>query len=174
MLDTDAGLLGVADGRLPGVPLHRADMRDFELDRRFDVVTCLFSSIGYMRTVDHLQEAIATMARHVAPGGILAVEPWLAPDAFESRHIGRGILVERPNMQAVRMNGSRVEGTQSILDFHYLVATPGRVEHLSETHVLGLFTHDEYALAFKLAGLVADHDAEGLMGRGLWIGSRRG
>ena len=50
-LDLDAQLLAVARERLPSVPLHSGDMRDFELGRRFDVVTCLFSSIGYFRDV---------------------------------------------------------------------------------------------------------------------------
>lgn len=43
-LDLDAQLLAVARERLPSVPLHSGDMRDFELGRRFDVVTCLLPS----------------------------------------------------------------------------------------------------------------------------------
>ncbi len=56
-LDLDAGLLHVAAARLPGVPLHLGDMRDADLGRTFDVVTCLFSSIGYMQTPDELGRA---------------------------------------------------------------------------------------------------------------------
>jgi hypothetical protein len=70
------------------------------------------------------------------------------------------------------MNGSRVDGTRSILEFHYLVATPGKVEHLTEEHVLGLFTDDEHREAFERTGLETGHESEGLMGRGLWIGRR--
>jgi len=36
--------------RLPGVPLFEGDMRSFELDRRFDAVTCLFSAIADMQS----------------------------------------------------------------------------------------------------------------------------
>jgi SAM-dependent methyltransferase len=169
-LDIDPGLLSVAKEKLPEVPLHLADMRDFDLGRQFDVVTCLFSSIGYMQTLAELRQAIATMARHLSPGGVLIVEPWFSPDTFDPNHLGRTIVVSRPNLESVRMNGSRVERRRSILDLHYLVATPGQVEHLTETHVLGLFTDDEYRQAFELAGLEADHDPEGLMGRGLWVG----
>jgi ubiquinone/menaquinone biosynthesis C-methylase UbiE len=171
-LDIDPGLLSVAREKLPEVPLQRADMRDFDLGRQFDVVTCLFSSIGYMQTVADLQLAVQTMARHLLPGGLLIVEPWFSPETFDPNHLGRTILVKRQNLEAVRMNGSRVDGRRSTLDLHYLVATPGKVEYLSKKHVLGLFTDDEYRQAFELAGLVADHDPEGLMGRGLWVGRR--
>ena len=75
-LDADPGLLAVARNRLPDVPLHEADMRHFELGRKFDVITCLFSSIGYMVAEPDLRQAIANMARHLSPRGLLIVEPW--------------------------------------------------------------------------------------------------
>src|ERR671923_34446 len=77
-LDLDGELLAVARERLRDVPLHQDDMRDFDLGRRFDAVTCLFSSIGYVLTVEGLTAAVAAMARHLEPGGVLVVEPWLA------------------------------------------------------------------------------------------------
>jgi SAM-dependent methyltransferase len=171
-LDIDERLLAVAARRLQGVPLHRGDMRDFDLGRRFDVVTCLFSSIGYVQAVEALERTVATMERHLAPSGVLIVEPWLSPEAFDPQHIGRMIVVDRPELQAVRMNGSRTDGTLSILDFHYLVARPGSIEHLTETHTLGLFTDEQYRSAIERAGLSVEHDRDGLMGRGLWIAQR--
>jgi len=54
---------------------------------------------------------------------------------------------------------------------HHLVATPNRVEHFVERLELGLFTHYEYLDAFRRAGLETSYDSEGLMGRGLYIGT---
>jgi len=172
-VDLDEGLLTAAARRLPGVPLHVGDMRRLRLGRQFDAVTCLFSSIGYVRTLYGLRQAIRSMARHVAPGGVLIVEPWYAPGAFDPNHIGRVITVERPGLAAVRMNGSRVEGRLSIMDMHYLIARPGSVEHVVEIHRLGLFSDDEYRVTLADAGLAVEHDQEGLMGRGLWIARRQ-
>ena len=42
-LDLDPKLLKFARERLGEVPLHEGDMRDFDLGRRFDAITCLFS-----------------------------------------------------------------------------------------------------------------------------------
>ena len=82
-VDIDEGLLAIARGRLGSVPLHTADMRDFDLGRRFDAVTCLFSAIGHVADGDELDAAVASMARHLEPGGVLIVEPWLEPDVWE-------------------------------------------------------------------------------------------
>ncbi len=171
-VDVERRLLDMARQRLPGVPFHSADMRDFTLDRYFDVVTCLFSSIGYMQTLVDLHRAVANMAAHLTPGGVLVVEPWLSPDSFTPGHIGGPLIGEAPDLKVVRMNDSRVEGRLSVMEFHYLIGRPGGIEHLRETHALGLFSADEYSNAFARAGLVVEHDPEGLIGRGLWIGVR--
>jgi SAM-dependent methyltransferase len=169
-LDAEAGLLDVARGRLPGIELHAGNMRDFALPRRFDVVTCLFSAIGYMHTLADLGAAVATMAAHLAPGGLLIVEPWFSAERFDPRHIGGPQVGEGTDIKVVRMNGSRVEGRLSVMDFHYLVGRPGHVEHFTETHTLALFSDDEYRASFVAAGLHVEHDPDGLMGRGLWLG----
>lgn len=68
-LDVDAGMLDVARSRCPGMPLVQADMIDFVIDERFDVVTCLFSSIGYVKSLDGLRAAVGTMASPAVCGG---------------------------------------------------------------------------------------------------------
>lgn len=93
-LDLDDDMLAIARERLPGVPLHHGSFSDFELGRTFDVVTCLFSSIGYAQTEANLRLAIAAMARHLSPGGVLIVEPMIASsnrqrDAWPSRRSAR-------------------------------------------------------------------------------------
>jgi hypothetical protein len=64
---------------------------------------------------------------------------------------------------------NEVEGTLSTLDFHYLVGTPEGVESFTERHELGLFTRRQYLRAFEAAGLRAEHDPQGLCGRGLYV-----
>lgn len=68
-LDLSSVMLDAARLRLPETPFHLGDMVDFELDHRFDVITCLFSSIGYVGTVDNLHRAVSCMARLLVPGG---------------------------------------------------------------------------------------------------------
>ena len=171
-LDLEPGLLEVARERHPDVPFYQGDMADFDLGRQFDVITCLFSAIGYVRTLDKLGQAIAAMARHLEPGGLLLVEPWFTPGDW---HPGKthALLIEEPELKIARLSTSSSDGRLSWFDFHYLIATPEGTEHRVERHELGLFERSEMRAAFVDAGLEdVRYDEFGLTGRGLWIGRR--
>jgi SAM-dependent methyltransferase len=170
-LDRQPELLEMARQRNPGIPFHLGNMVDFDLSHTFDVVTCLFSSIGYVRTLDNLQQAVGCMAHHLKPGGLLIIEPWFTPGDWHPGTV-HATLIDEPELKIARVNTSLVEGRLSYFDFHYLIATSQRTEHQMERHELGLFERDEMKAAFVGAGLEVSYDAEGLTGRGLWIGGK--
>lgn len=167
--DINPEMLDVARGRCPDVPLHLGDMVDFKLERSFDVLACLFSSIGYVKTVENLERAVASMARHLQPGGLLFVEPWFSPETY---WIGRitANFVDEPELKIAWMYTSEIEGRLSIFKINYLVGTTQGIEHFTERHEMGLFSHQEYTRAFEKAGLNVSHDPQGLFGRGMYIG----
>lgn len=170
-LDLDPQMVSVARKKHPKIRFHHGDMADFELGRQFDVIVCLFSSIGYTKTKARLQKAIRAMARHLLPGGVLLIEPWFTPKQW---HPGRAFItqVNQPELKIVRMSYGGQRGKISFLEFQYLIGTPRGIEHHTEVHEMGLFTHKEYMDAFKVTGLKVTHDPEGLDGRGLYIGAK--
>ena len=168
-LDVDPDMLAVARERLPDTTFHEADMTSFDVGRRFDAVVCMFSSIGYARTEEGLRSAVASMARHLEPEGVLVVEPWLKPEDWKDRHVS-AVFVDEPELNIARLSAHERDGTLSTITFHYLAGTPDGVEHFTERHETGLFTVEEQLDAFGAAGLEADHDPEGPMGRGLYVG----
>ena len=169
-LDLDPNMLDIARRKEPGIPFHQADMADFDLGHRFDVITCLGSAIGAVKTLPRLRQTLQTMSRHLQPGGVVIVEPWLTPEVYREGMVG-ALFVDRPDLKIARMNVSRLEDAVSVLDFHYLVATPQGLEYFTEHLELGLFSHEDYLQAFQAAGLEVERETEGPNGRGLYIGS---
>jgi SAM-dependent methyltransferase len=170
-LDLDPGMLDIARERCPGVTFHQDDMVDFSLGRQFDVIVCLFSSIGYVRTVPNLRKSLAAMADHLRAGGVLFIEPWLSPAVYQAGSV-HALFVDEPDLKIARMNVSDREGAISVLDFHYLVASSTDIAHFTERHELGLFSDAEYRSSVENAGLQVQYDDQGLMSRGLYIGVR--
>jgi len=168
-LDLDKEMLAVARGDYPELLFHHADMADFDLGKQFDAVTCLFSSIGYVKTIQRLEQAAQTMADHLLPGGVLIIEPWFTPDQFTPGNVF-SVFVDQPDLKVCRMSIGEVEEKLSTLVFHYMVGAHHDVEYFTERHELGLFTHEEYLNAFRKTGLEVIHDPKGLDGRGLYIG----
>lgn len=162
----------MAGERCPALTFHEADMTDFELGERFDVVTCFFSSIAYVQTVDRLRRTLALFAQHLKPGGLVLVEPWLRPEQYWLHHLVAN-FVDEPDLKIAWMYRQERDGNVSIFNIHYMVCEPQGIVQFTERHAMGLFSHAEYLAAFKEAGLEASYDPVGFFGRGLYRGVAR-
>jgi SAM-dependent methyltransferase len=154
-VDASPAMLRLAADRLgPDVRLVEADFVSLDLGRRFDLVTCLFSSIGHVADGAGLDAAIAAMARHVAPGGLLVVEPWLTPEAVREGHVD--LVTARTDEGVVaRAASSFTDRDAVLLHFAWAVATPAGVQTAEEVVRMPLFTVDRYLEAVRSAGLEA-------------------
>ena len=171
-LDVNPRFLDIARHRLPGVTLHEGDMTEFDLCRTFDVVTVLFSSIAFVRTVAAMERSIEALARHVAPGGLLLVEPLWEPDAHREGELKLNV-VDRPDLKIAWMYTNERVGDLARWENHFLVGTPDGVDTFVEVHEAGLFTDAQYRHAFASAGLaMIEWDPEGPWGRGLYVAHR--
>lgn len=170
-LDINQRMLRLARKKHPGVVFRRGDMVSFKINKQFDAITCLFSAIGHLKTKRRLDLAIRNMSRHLKPGGVLIVEPWFTPQQWNDRSVHAN-FVDKPELKVARMHISKTRGRLSVMDEHHLVATPKRVVYFVERLELGLFTADQYLDAFRRAKLETTYDPEGIMGRGLYIGTR--
>ncbi|PRY01746.1 class I SAM-dependent methyltransferase [Allonocardiopsis opalescens] len=159
----------LARRRLPGTAVHEGDMRDFELGRRFAVVTCMFCSIAYVGALAEMRRAVAAMVRHLEPGGVLVIEPWWFPENFLDGYVACDTARE-DDLTVVRMSHSvRREGATH-MEVRFLVGRPEGIESFTEFEVLSLFTRDEYLAAFADAGCPAEFLPGRLSGRGLFVG----
>ncbi len=171
-LDINAELLEIARSRCPNVPFHQGDMMKLDIDHSFDVITCLFSSIGYVRTVENLHITVARMAHHINPNGILFIEPWFTPENYRVGKLTAN-FVDLPELKIAWMYISKIDKTVSIIDIQYIVGTPDGITCFTEKHESGLFTQKEYQDAFCKADLEVSYDPVGLTNRGLYIGKKR-
>ena len=109
-LDLSRQMLAIARKRSPGVRFRQGTLVDFDLHRRFDVVTCLFGSIGYAKTLEGLRKAVRCMAHHLRPDGVLIVEPWVTPGRFIT---GRVVFdrVDDGDLKVARMYVTKRKGS---------------------------------------------------------------
>jgi len=172
-LDRSAELLQIARARLVDVPLHEADMTDFDVGKEFHVVTCFFASIPYLGSVEALRRAVHNMTKHVAPDGILFIEPWLTPAAYRENEVVHNFR-RTPECAMSWMYVQRRQGAVAVWDIHWLLGTPEEgIVHFVEREELSLFTTEECMSAMQDAGLDVFHHRHGLHGYGAFWGRKR-
>lgn len=172
-LDLDPAFIEIASAKNPSGRFVVADMADFDLGARYDAVICLFSSIGYARTLGGMTAALRCFARHAAPGGAIVVEPWFAPGVLQHGTVMRN-EADANGVHVVRTSRVAIDGRLSRLDFDYEITGDAGATHANEIHELGLFTNGEMLDAFAAAGLDVTYDPDGLTGRGLYVARREG
>ncbi len=171
-LELSRPMLDLAVKRLPGVPLHAGDMRDFDLGRTFDAVVCMFTAIGYLSTEADMRAAVRSMAGHLEPGGVLVVEPWWFPDRFIDDYVA-GDLARTESMTVARVSHSTRHGRTTRMEVRFLVGDSAGVRAFTEIDLLTLFTLEEYLAAFADAGCPAEYVQVGWTERGVFVGRRR-
>jgi SAM-dependent methyltransferase len=171
-LDLDRNMLAIARSRNPEINFIEGDMIHFKIMRKFDVVTCLFSSIAYARTIEGLKQCILNMADHLNPNGTLIIEPFKSPELWSDQ-----LPLEIKQYKSIGLNISRAchfirDGREIASTYHFLIANEDKVEYKTEVHKFGLFEHKDYKEAFSEAGLDPIYDSFGLSGRGLYIAKK--
>src|SRR5207237_8761126 len=94
----------IAQRKVPNGKFSVADMRSFELGKKYDVVQCLFSSIGYLTRGTDVIAALRCFRSHLAEKGIIIVEPWFSPDAWQVGVPAMAPPVSLPEIKICRMN----------------------------------------------------------------------
>ena len=166
-LDLDPALLRIAKQKHPAGRFVEGDMSDFQLSGRYDAVLCLFSSIGYLQTLDRVTRALTCFREHVTSGGTIVVEPWFAPGVLDPERVFRHTS-EANGVRISRVSRVEIDGRISRLCFDYEITDSMGTRYASEVHELVLFTTAELLRTFREAGLDADYDPNGLADRGLF------
>lgn len=154
------------------------DLTELDLGERFDLVTCLFSSLAYAGSVPRLRRAILGLARHVRPGGAVVIEPFFAPDQWLASAVGHDV-VQSEGQTIVRVVRSSTEaldsgGLLASLDFHTVVGQADSIEYWDESHRLLVAEPEAYMAPLRELDWTVEFDPAGLgarnAGRGIIVG----
>ncbi len=171
-VDLNPEMLEFAKQKAPKAKFYPADMIDFNLKQEFDVVVCLFSSIGYVKTEENLRKTIVCLEKHLKKGGILIIEPWLTKEIYRtgSPHMN---TYDGKDIKIARVNVSELKNELiSYFEMHYLIAETNKpVIHFVDKHELAMFPIELMLEIMEKNGLKTQYIKKGLFDdRGLLLG----
>jgi SAM-dependent methyltransferase len=167
-LDICPDLLEIARIRNPEMIFHQADMIDFDIGRKYDLITCFFGSIGHILSVENLWKTVQTFKNHLSEHGMIIIEPWHTPEQFKSGRTNL-LTVDEPELKIARCCSSLVKKSISILDMHHLVCTPQGTEYFIEHLQLGLFEEEDYLGALSEGGFTVRNEKIRPNGNGVYL-----
>ncbi|MFW6220778.1 MAG: class I SAM-dependent DNA methyltransferase [Nanoarchaeota archaeon] len=169
-IDLNLGILNIAKKNVKDVSFKKADMINFNLNKKFDIITCLFSSIGYVKTYKNLEKTIKNFSLNLNKGGVLIIEPWFTM-AIYKKGLPHMTVYEDDKIKIARLSVSNIKKNVSILDMHYLIAEKNKtVLHFIDRHELGLFEIDKTLKIMEKYNLKAKYLKNGFSkNRGLFI-----
>lgn len=169
--DGNQAMLSVAKKNNPDIRFKIADMVQLNLGKKFDVILCLFSSIGYIKTYSNLKKTIQNFSQHLKTGGVVIIEPWFAETIYITG-LPSMTTYDGENIKIARLCVSQKRGILSVMDMHYLIAEKNqKMKHSVERHELAMFDTDKILDIMRQNQLKAKFLKNGLMkDRGLCIG----
>ncbi|REK77007.1 class I SAM-dependent methyltransferase [Paenibacillus paeoniae] len=167
-IDLNESHIEAARKRNPKSQFTVDDMTNFQLNRTYDVITCLFSSIGFAKTLVGVEQAVRRFKEHLKPDGILLIEAWFTPDDWQPGYVST-LQYESEDCKISRMSHSSTVGSISVLHFDYLIGRRDGIQHVQETLELGLFSREELTELFISEGLCVEYDEYEWIGRGMYI-----
>jgi SAM-dependent methyltransferase len=147
------------------------DIRDFDLNKKFDVITSLFHVMSYQNTNEEVVNVLKNVEKHLENGGVFIFDFWYGP----------AVLNERPEVRAKRMMNDTIKITRiaepevnyscNIVTVNYDVfiedKKSGNLFELKENHKMRYFFDLEIKEFLNNNGLTVLETEEWMTGREL-------
>jgi ubiquinone/menaquinone biosynthesis C-methylase UbiE len=171
--DLSEAMLEIAREKCPTIEFIQGDMTDFNIDKKFDIITCLFGSIGYLTREEDLESAINAFSKHTNQGGVVIIEPMFTKETIRDGTIGLNCL-DLPEIKIARAGWCQVEGNVAYLNFNFLISTrDSGVEYFVDPSPMSIFPRDFYLSIMEKSGFTTKFVEPGLMKEGLFIGVKK-
>jgi SAM-dependent methyltransferase len=159
-VDQSADMIALARSKATAqdavIDWHQADARRFDLGRRFDAAIMMFAVLGYQTGNDDVLAALASVQRHLEPGGLFIFDIWYGPAVLCSRPRPCLRTVTTPSGKVVRSSNSTLDTARHLctIRFHVLRVERDRLlEEVEEVHSMRFFFPLELAHLLEISGL---------------------
>ena len=153
---------------------HVADMRTFQVDSKFDVITCMFHSMNHLPTIADLKKTLINFFDHLESGGIVIMEIIHGREYFLNNSTHSRIS-KKDNLKIKRTANLMLEGNILIFDGHYEIFNHDtKIKDIDHKHKLRIFEKEEVLSALEAVGFQAIYIAKTFSGKenlsGIFVG----
>ncbi len=157
-IDRSPSMLARARAKASAAPLasppvfHEGDIRELDLGRRFDAVLMMFTVLGYQLEDADLMATLATVRRHLDPGGLFIFDVWNGPAVLADRPGERRVSVTDGPARITRKTRVVLDVPRHLCRVSFdlqRIDAGGCAEEWQEEHVLRYYFPQELERALR-------------------------
>lgn len=145
-VDRSEAMLSIAEEKARKVngsaEFFHADIRDFDLNKEFDVVISMFAVMGYQTTNEDFERALLSAGKHLRKGGLFIFDVWFGPAVISQKPGDRVKIIENDDERIIRMTRSSIDIMKHTVDvnFNVMKIRDNKIyEPVDETHRMRFF-----------------------------------
>ncbi len=141
-VDINPEMLKIASEKLPEIDFIEGDMKKLNLDKKFDVVICMFSAMNYNTTLKEFKGTLENFHRHLNEGGVLIFDYGINKENWIEGLVSVDTVVDN-NLKLARICQSQLEDGIFNANFLFLIKEKGKLDFDIDQHKLGVFGIEE-------------------------------
>jgi SAM-dependent methyltransferase len=132
-VDRSEAMLAQAHARGSAARFVRADILGLDLRETFDAVVMMFAVLGYQVANAEVLGALASVRRHLRPGGLFVADAWYGPAVLRQRPTDRVKVQDMPAGQLIRAASGELDVRHHLCRVRYHVWRIDQAQRVSET-----------------------------------------
>jgi SAM-dependent methyltransferase len=142
--------------RRQGFHCEKADIADFEIGRKFDVVMSLFHVLSYITENGELEEVFRNASKCLSSGGLFIFDVWYSPAVYYQKPETRLKVAENNEIRVIRFAEPVCHTDRNTVDVNYTILVKDkdteRWIEFSEKHSMRHFSIPEIKLLASFTG----------------------
>ena len=152
------------------------DLRDFQLDEKFDASICMFAVIDYITETEDVLKALRNIRRHLKENSLFVFDFWNGLAVLRILPSVRVKIMEDEGIKIIRTVEPELDAFNHISKSHYkmIVIKNGKViDEIEETHVIRFYFPQEIKhyleeAGFELLNICPFMDLNGKVNENIW------
>lgn len=168
-LDSSKELIKIAKIKNPKINFYCEDMTSFKLNKKYDVITILFNSIGYLNK-KQLESTLKNSYQHLNKGGVILIETIFLKNKLTDviKHTRK---YEDENLIILREINLKIKGNEAIVKAKYKINSDDFIEEDEQRAVL--FRKEELKDIFLTKGFNVKYYEYKSTGTFLFLGIKK-
>lgn len=136
--------------------LLQGDIRDFKIDKKFDVILIMFDVLSYVNDNEGVVKTLENVREHLNEGGQLIFQVWNGLGVLYDKPEKRTREIETGDIKIIREVVPVLKAEKQVVDvnYKYLITNKkgGKVEEINETHSMRFFFPQEIKYFLETCG----------------------